>query len=83
LINNNLIPENGTVVLCKLDAPVFYGEVYENEDLQDNDLISKPKFNKTLAAISNSIVTSLFNPSNNTLSGEFKLYPNPASTGSN
>jgi len=60
LINNNLIPENGTVVLCKLDAPVFYGEVYQNEDLQDNDLISKPKFNKTLVAISNSIVTSLF-----------------------
>ena len=83
MINNNLIPENGTVVLCKLDAPVFYGEVYQNEDLQDNDLISKPKFNKTLVAISNSIVTSLFNPSNNTLFGEFKLYPNPASNGSN
>jgi hypothetical protein len=32
--------------------------------------------------LSNSIVTSLFNPTNNTLSGEFKLYPNPVSAGS-
>ena len=65
------------------DAPFFYGEVYENEDLQDIDLISKPKLNKTLVVISNSIVTSLFTPSKNTLSGEFKLYSNPASTESN
>lgn len=68
--------------MCNLDAPFFYGEVYENEDLQNNDLILKPKFNKILVVISNSIVTSLINPTKNPLSGEFKLYPNPVSTGS-
>ena len=29
--------------------------------------------------LNNTIVTSLFNPTNNSLSGEFKLYPNPVS----
>jgi 1,4-alpha-glucan branching enzyme len=32
--------------------------------------------------LNNTIVTSLFNPTNNSLSGEFKLYPNPVSAGS-
>lgn len=68
--------------MCNFDAPFFYGEVYENEDLQNNDLISKPKFNKIIVVINNSIVTSLINPTKNPLSGEFKLYPNPVSTGS-
>jgi hypothetical protein len=72
----------GTIILCNLDASIFYGEVYINEVLQDVELISKHTFNKTIAALSNSIVTSLFNPTNNTLSGEFKLYPNPVSAGS-
>jgi hypothetical protein len=32
--------------------------------------------------LSNTLVTSIFSPSNNTMTGEFKLYPNPVKNGS-
>jgi hypothetical protein len=32
--------------------------------------------------LSNTLVTSIFNPSNNIMTGEFKLYPNPVKNGS-
>jgi hypothetical protein len=65
-------PSNGTWFSYLTKTSINVSGLSANVNLQPGEY--HVYTNKDL---SNSIVTSLFNPTNNTLSGEFKLYPNP------